>query len=531
MKQPQTFFFYDLETSGFSAAHDRIMQFAGQRTDMDLQPIGEPVNLLIKLAEDVLPSPEAILVTKITPQQTHSDGLTEAEFAQIFMDGIATPGTIFVGFNSVRFDDEFMRHTLWRNFRDPYEWQWSDGRSRWDLLDVVRLTRALRPDGINWPFTEKKVTSSCAKSQDPARRKMDSATNKLAQNDKIIKIPTNNLVDLARENGFENVNAHDALADVQALINVAKLLKDKQPQIFDYLLKMREKKEVAKLVNLENPVAFVYASGRYSSEFDKTTVAFPLAPGKNPGSVLVWDLRVDPNGFAQLSDKEINAKIYAKWEERTKPDFIPLPVKEMAYNRCPAVAPLGTLDQDAQKRLKIDLQQIEKNLGALKKNRDVIDRIVDALNSRPGFAKSSDVEGQLYDSFLPDADKARVSVIRNASADDLADFHPTFTDERLPELLLRFKARNFAKSLSADEKQLYETWRAEKLQREIPSYMQTLFWMNQIAADQIPTNFANDSEKSQFFALKYRTTVRGEIDPFLLEELQLWAESIMPIEE
>ena len=505
MKANQTFFFYDLETSGFLAAHDRIMQFAGQRTDMNLQSIGQPLNLLIKLADDILPSPEAILVTKITPQQTQGDGLTEAKFAQIFLDEIVTPGTIILGYNSVRFDDEFMRHTLWRNFRDPYEWSWSEGRSRWDLLDVVRLVRALRPDGINWPFAEK---------VDPKTKKK-------------IKIPTNNLVDMARENGFENTNAHDALADVNALINLAKLLKEEQPKMWDYLLKMRDKKAVAKLVNLDDPVAFVYASGRYSSEFEKTTVAFPLAPGKKPGSVLVWDLRIDPNDFAKLTDKEIKAKIYAKWEERQKPNFVPLPVKELAYNRCPAVAPIGTLDADAQDRLKIDLKQIEKNLGALRKNHDVIDQIVDSLNARPDSVKSSDVEGQLYDSFAPDSDKARIRVIAAATADDLADFHPNFTDERLPELLLRFKARNFTKSLSADEKRSYEAYRSEKLEREIPAYMQKLFWLSQIAADQIPTNFANDAEKSRFFALRNRLVGR-EIDTFVLEELQLWAESIMP---
>lgn len=501
MKPKTTFFFYDLETSGFSAAFDRIMQFAGQRTDMNLNPIGDPVNLLVKLSDDILPSPEAILVTKITPQQTQGDGISEAEFAQMFTDEIAIPGTIMTGFNNVRFDDEFMRYTLWRNFRDPYEWSWSDDRSRWDLLDVVRLVRALRPDGIEWPFTDKDG----------------------------VQIPTNNLVDLARVNDFENQNAHDALADVQALINVAKLLKSKQPKMFEYLLKMRDKKEVAKLVNLDDPQPFVYASGRYSSDFEKTTVASPLTPGKKPGSVLVWDLRVDPNDFAKLSDKEINAKIYAKWEDRKKPDFVPLPVKELAYNRCPAVAPIGTLNLDAQKRLKIDLKQIEENLGELKKNRGLIDRITNALNSRPDFAKSQDVEGQLYDSFAPDADKAKIRVVAAANATDLADFHPNFMDERLPELLLRFKARNFAKSLSDDEKQIYETWRSEKLQREIPTYMRTLSWLSQIAVDAVP-QFANDSERPQFFAMKKRATDR-EIDTFLLEELQLWAESIMPVHD
>src|ERR1700744_3137298 len=143
-----TFFFYDLETSGFNPRSARTMQFAGQRTDLKLKPVGKPVNLLIKLTPDILPDPDAILVTGITPQQTLADGLTEAEFLKFFYEEVVRPGTIFIGFNSVRFDDEFMRFLLYRNFYDPYEWQWKDGNSRWDLLDLVRMTRALRPDGI-----------------------------------------------------------------------------------------------------------------------------------------------------------------------------------------------------------------------------------------------------------------------------------------------------------------------------------------------------------------------------------------------
>src|SRR3954451_6576935 len=103
-----SFFFYDLETSGFDPRSARIMQFAGQRTDMDLQPIGEPVNVLIKLTPDVLPEPDAILLTGITPQQTIADGVTEAEFLKLFYDQVVQPDTTFMGFNTIRFDDKFM---------------------------------------------------------------------------------------------------------------------------------------------------------------------------------------------------------------------------------------------------------------------------------------------------------------------------------------------------------------------------------------------------------------------------------------
>ena len=212
MDPEQAFFFYDLETSGLNPREDRLMQFAGIRTDMDLQQIGEPVNVLVKLGEDTLPSPQAIMVTKITPQSTLTDGFSEAEFCKYVMDEIFTPGTIAMGYNSIRFDDEFMRHTFWRNFYDPYEWQWKDNRSKWDLLDVVRMTRALRPEGINWPVTAE-----------------GKATNRLEL--------------ITKENGISHEHAHDALSDVEALISVTRLIKEKQPQLYGWLFKMRDKKQ------------------------------------------------------------------------------------------------------------------------------------------------------------------------------------------------------------------------------------------------------------------------------------------------
>ncbi len=268
----KSFFFYDLETSGLNPRDDRIMQFAGQRTDMDLNPVGDPVNLLVKLSDDTLPSPGAIIVTKITPQQTQQDGITEAEFCDRVVNEFFIKDTCAIGYNSVRFDDEFMRNTLWRNFHEPYAWQWRDGRSRWDMLDVVRLTRALRPTGIKWPTTEYEVT------------------DKETGEKKLVEGATNRLELITKLNGVEHSHAHDAMSDVFALIEVTKLIRAHQPRLFNYLYEMREKKKVARLVNLEDKRPFVYASGRYSGKNQKTTVAFPLTAGRN-GNVLVYDLR------------------------------------------------------------------------------------------------------------------------------------------------------------------------------------------------------------------------------------------------
>ena len=469
----QTFFFYDLETSGLSSRDDRVTQFAGIRTTLDFEQVGEPYNILVKLNDDTLPSPDAVMVTGITPQSTLADGLTEAEFAKFLVDEVFTPNTITLGFNSIRFDDEFIRHTLWRNFHDPYEWAWSEGRSRWDLLDVVRLTRALRPEGINWPVD-----------------KEGRATNRLEL--------------LSAENGLVHTKAHDALSDVEALISVAKLIKEKQPSLFDYLLKMRDKKQVQALVNLDDKKPFVYASGRYDAEFDKTTVAFPLAPAPN-GNVLVYDLRYSPEPLVGLTKKELEKKLYATWEERKAEGFVKLPVKQLQYNRAPAVAPLGVLEQaDGWAKIKLDLATIEKHKAVLLAHPEFAEQLRTIFEERPEFKKSPDPEAQLYDSFLPQGDKVRVAAVRNADLTKLADFSPEFQDERLAELLIHYKARSFPRSLSDGEQAAWEEWRTKRLHAQLPNYLASLQRLAKTASDD---------------------------QRFLLEELQLWAEAIMPAQD
>lgn len=467
----KTFFFYDLETSGISGREDRIMQFAGIRTDMNLETIGEPVNILVRLNDDVLPSPDAIMVTGITPQQTRDDGYSEAEFAKIIQQEVFTDDTIAVGFNNVRFDDEFIRHLFWRNFYDPYEWTWSNGRSRWDLLDVVRMTRALRPEGIMWPVDDKGQ-------------------------------PTNRLELLSKANKLEHTKAHDALSDVEALIGITKLIRDKQPQLYQYLLKLRDKNEVKKLVNLDDKQPFVYVSGKFDTAYNKGTVAFPLTSGKN-GNVVVYDLRIDPTPFLTMTSKELAKKMYASWEERQAEDFVKLPVKELQYNHVPAVAPLGVLEQfDGWKKIGLDKDLVAKHKKILLSNSTFAENLRTLFEEKPDYKKSSDPEAQLYDSFVPDVDKVRIEAVRNADERTLADFHPNFSDERLPELLLHYKARNYPRSLAEDEATLWESWRSQKITNALPAFMKSL--------------------------QRLSMTAKSEEKQFLLQELQLWAESIVP---
>lgn len=470
----QTFFFYDLETSGLNPREDRIMQFAGIRTTPDFQQIGEPYNILVKLNDDTLPAPDALIVTGITPQQTQADGFTEAEFAKLLREEIFTEDTVVIGFNNIRFDDEFVRTLFWRTFTDPYEWSWRDGRSRWDMLDVVRMTRALRPDGIEWPVVDGKEV--------------------------------NKLELITKLNGIDHFKAHDALSDVEALIAVTKLVKEKQPQLYEHLFAFRDKKKVASLVNLDDKKPFVYVSGRLDATYHKATVAFPLTAGRN-GNVIVYDLRYDPTPLLSLSVDELTKKLFASREERAKEGFIKLPVKELQYNRAPAVAPLGVLErEDGWSKIGLDATSVEKHRNILLSMPSFAENVRSVFEGRPEFPSATDPEARLYDGFVQDTDKLRVDKVRQADANTLADLHPDFVDERLSELLLHYKARNYPQSLAEDEVREWEKWRAARIKRQLPAFVARL--------RQLATMYATDESKQ-----------------YVLQELQLWAESIVPFED
>ncbi len=478
----QTFYFYDLETSGFNPREARVMQFAGQRTDLKMKPIGEPHNILIKMNNDILPEPDAVLVTGITPQKTISDGISEVEFLKIFQSEVATPGTIFVGFNTIRFDDEFMRFMHYRNFYDPYEWEWREGRSRWDLLDVVRMTRALRPEGINWPF---------------------------APDGK----PSNRLELLTELNGIAHANAHDALADVTASIALARLVYNKQPKLFNYLLEMRNKKNVAALVLQDKP--FIYTSGKYNSDYEKTTVVGLLAEHPSQqGGALVFDLRYDPSAFADLSPEEL-AEAMRRRSDQEGPR---LPLKTLKYNRCPAIAPLLVLDDVSRDRLELVQSEYLKNFRTLKQLQDQLEvkiklaiELLDKRQQTKLLEDETEVDGRLYEGFFSEGDQTKMSLIRASQSQDISNEDIVFHDGRLQSLLPLYKARNYQSALSEEEAMQWEQYRERKL-----------------------LGGGATSRASRYFARLAELAKQPDISPkqtYLLEELQLYGESILPFNE
>lgn len=428
------FLFYDLETSGLQPGPHRPMQFAAILTDSNLKEI-KRVNWLIKLNSEVLPAVEATMVTGITPQATQK-GMSEPEFLKKLHEELLLPNTIITGYNTIAFDDEFMRYTLWRNFYDPYEWQWKDGRSRWDIITLVRMTRALRPEGIEWPFTE------------------DGRAHNL-------------LGEIAKSNNLEHTAAHDALSDVEVTIDVARLIKQKAPKLFDFLLNLRDKKVAESYLDLEAPKPVVHTTYRFPISDLHTSVVYPLCPTPGrAGGVLVFDLRYDPSEFFTMSPAQLKRRIYTKKNHLGQYEENRLPVKQVQFNRCPALAPLEVLTPPAAARINLDLKQVQQNLQKLKAGLPAFaQKVYEAYKQEDGrFPPKEDPDLQLYDGFLPEGDKNLTSAVRAAKPKDLKTVNFAFSDSRLSKLFTLYKARNFPEQLTEAEELSYEEYKQNKFQ-------------------------------------------------------------------
>lgn len=431
-------FFYDLETSGLHPDSDRIMQFAGQRTDINLNPVGEPINRLIKLNEDVLPDPSAVLIHGITPQQTFSEGLSEAEFLQEFYGEVVLPNTVFVGFNNVRFDDEFMRFLNYRNLYDPFAWSYLNNVSRWDILDMARMTRALRPAGINWPTDDKNGLN------------------------------TNRLELLTAANNLPHVGAHDALADVLATISFASLIKARQPKLFNYLFQLRLKDNVAKVVNATAP--FIYTSSHYPSAQLHTTVVIKVADHPSPNCVLVYDLRHDPTKWLTKNAPEL-ADAWRYTAERNSNNPV-LPIKTLRLNRCPAVAPLQVLNNTSDlERLQLDISLVQENAKILVKDANKFGKtVIDAVNilnkeqEERQSKRRVPIDAQLYHGFYSDYDRNLLTQLHlSESPQNIRLFRDKFKDHRLKLLVSLYLARNYEAYLSAKEARGWEKYLKRRL--------------------------------------------------------------------
>ncbi|MEZ9596207.1 exodeoxyribonuclease I [Shewanella sp. 10N.261.52.F9] len=420
MNNQPTLFWHDYETFGANPAKDRPSQFAGVRTDMDLNIIGEPETFYCKVANDYLPSPEAILITGITPQLANLKGMPEAEFMNKINGLFSQPKTCVVGYNSLRFDDEVSRYGFYRNFIDPYAREWQNGNSRWDIIDLVRACYAFRPEGINWP--EKEDGS-----------------------------PSFKLEQLTVANGLSHEKAHDAMSDVYATIDMAKLIKSVQPKLFDYYFSLRQKQAVSKLIDVLDMKPLVHVSSKISALNGCTTIIAPVAyHSTNKNAVICVNLAMDIAPLIELSVDEIRERMYTRRSDLA-PDELPIGLKQIHINKSPFIAPANTLTDENAARLDFDKAFAREQYKKLKQHPELREKLVAVFDLKHDD-RAIDADQALYSGgFFSSADKAKIEIIRNTQPNNLAALELDFDDGRLAEMLYRYRARNYPETLSDSE--------------------------------------------------------------------------------
>lgn len=477
MSSNPTFLWHDYESFGADPRKDRPAQFAAIRTDLELNEIGDPIELFCVPADDFLPSPDACLITGITPQQAQQEGFPEAEFIRQIEQELSRANTCALGYNTLRFDDELTRHTLYRNFYDAYAREWQNGNSRWDLIDVVRTAYALRPQGIEWPLNEKGE-------------------------------PSFRLEHLTAANHIEHSGAHDAVADVRATIALARLLKNKQPRLFDYLFSLREKRKVGDQLDVIRKRPVLHVSGMFGAARGNATIVVPLAQHPtNKNGVICFDLMSDPSVLAELNADEIRRRVFTAQDEL---DVSRIPLKVIHLNRCPIVLPVSMADADVEARTGINRALCEQhwnNLHVLPDMTAKLQQVFDeSLSDRP---VEYDPDLMLYSGgFFGPQDKDQMNIVRQTAPEALSELKLAFRDARLEEMMFRYRARNYPEYLSGEEQQRWDEYRWQRINDPSVSNM-------------TPQQF---SQRLQALS----QTELSQKDQVILEDLVLYVESLVP---
>ncbi len=428
--QQHTFLWHDYETFGANTRRDRPAQFAAIRTDADLNEIGAPLMWYCQPAPDFLPEPAACLITGITPQHCLQHGIPEYQFAQQINQEFSKPNTIGVGYNTIRFDDEITRFMLWRNLLDPYAREWQNQCGRWDILDMLRTTYALRPEGIIWPKNDEGKVSF-------------------------------RLEHLCAANGIAHESAHDALSDVRATIALARLVRQAQPKLFEFCFSLHKKDRVIAEIGLPEQRPFLHVTGMVPVEKGCLSVVWPLAPHPtNKNELIVWNLEHDPRELLGLDVATIRARLFSKADQL--PEGVGrLPVKSIHINKSPIVIRnLKTLDPAKAQEWGISIETAMKHAEYALALPDM-NAIWELVYQRE-HGTELDVDQDLYNGFIGNNDRRLLQTLTGYSGEKLARAAPQFQDERLDELLFRYRARNFPESLNEAEAVRWEQLRASR---------------------------------------------------------------------
>jgi exodeoxyribonuclease-1 len=392
--------------------------------------VEEPYIEYVQAAPDYAPDPYACLKTGITPLETNERGVPEYELARTMFAEWTRPGTCVVGYNNLRFDDEFMRSLFYRNLFDPYLREYVNGNSRWDLINVMRAARDLRPEGIEWP-------------------RLDDGR------------PSFRLEDLTEANGIEHEQAHDALSDVRATIGLARLLFEQQPKLFRYLFEHRTKQKVSELIDIYGRTPLLHSSAMYTRKEGCTTAVAPLAVDPhNRNGVIAFDLRFDPRPLLDLKVEQIRERVFTP-KEKLEAERIPL--HSVQINKSPVLAPMKTLDDAAAERLGINRELVEQRWHMLSEKVELTEKVRAVFETPPG-AEAEDVDLAIYSGgFFPDEDRRIFDRLHEEGLGNWRQTAGEFQDPRAAKLLHRLIGRNYPSLFREGERRKWKNFCATRL--------------------------------------------------------------------
>ncbi|MDT8318567.1 MAG: exonuclease domain-containing protein [bacterium] len=399
-----TYLFYDLETTGLNKCFDQILQFAAIRTDMNFNEL-ERYTTYIQLRPDVIYSPGAMITNRISIFESMS-GLCEYEAIKEIHRLLNQPGTISLGYNSLKFDDEFLRFSFHRNLFPPYTHQYADGCYRMDILPVTACYFLFKNDIMKWP-------------------EIDGA-------------PTLKLEHLSEANRLARGPAHNALVDVEATIALARLLAEEE-DMWKYLTGYFQKKEDMRRLAVLPP--FFGDDGSIGSETESWGLVIGTRygyerryqiPVLSLGSSIPYSnqtlwLRLDNPGLRETTLETIEESTWVVRKKYGEADFILPPSKRF----------LANLDAE---RLAI----VDENREWLRENRGILSAIVDYYRSYEyPEIPDLDADAALYQMGFPDpSDQNLCSRFHSALPKDRARFIEQFKKPEYKILAGRILCRN-----------------------------------------------------------------------------------------
>ncbi|OQY53186.1 MAG: exodeoxyribonuclease [Desulfobacteraceae bacterium 4572_89] len=399
----KTFLFYDVETSGLNPAFDQVLTFACIRTDFSLTEISREL-ITIQLRRDIIPSPHAFITHCLTIDEL-KHGITEYQAAQQIHEIFNTPGTISFGYNSLGFDDEFLRFLFYRNLLDPYTHQYANQCSRMDMLPVTALFRVFCDHVMKWPHLEDGRSS--------------------------LKLEL-----ISNENQFTTSGrAHEALNDVEAVIELARIF-SQEKNIWDYALDFFNKtKDVLRINALKKEIRIGNKPFRLclmvSASFGpKNNYLAPVIhigeslPYKNQS---LW-LRLDRE---KVFEKNEESGIYDLFVIRKRPadELIVLPYLDRF---------MGKLTQTSQ-------QSSQKNLEKIQSDPNLFFKTIQYhLEYKYPVIPDMDPDAALYQSgFFSSSEKKEINKFHGAENSDKPIVCESITSIRVKTLAKRILSRNF----------------------------------------------------------------------------------------